>query len=279
MQKLFEILRILRHGPLKGLEPFWLLLGKVYRRMYFLTGATKPVRHSLGGHGPFLLNGHFAFSNFANWGEGHNSAFQKCVKTCRGKKCVFDVGAHIGLVSLPMSVAVGAEGRVYAFEPADSNRGFLLDHIAQNGIDNIEVCSDLVGDSVKEKVKFFEQQQATGMNSVVVRKNSETFRETYKRQCTLDSFCAEKGLRPEVIKIDVEGYELSVLRGAQRLIKECTPVIFLSVHPEEIVLLGEQVTYLVRLIEQMGYRIEDAEGAVPERLVLDEYVLIPLKRG
>lgn len=279
MQKFFEILRLLRHGPLKVLEPFWLLLGKVYRRMYSLTGTTKPVRHFIGGYGPFWLNGHFAFSNFANWGEGHNSAFQRCVETCRGKKCVFDVGAHIGLVSLPMSVAVGAVGSVYAFEPADSNRGFLMDHIVQNGIENIEVCSALVGDSVKENVKFFEQQQATGMNSVIVRKNSGTFRETYKRQCTLDSFCEERGLRPEVIKIDVEGYELSVLRGAQHLIKECAPLIFLSVHPEEIVLLGEQITDLVSLIEQMGYRIEDAEGAVPERLALDEYVLIPLQRG
>lgn len=100
----------------------------------------------IGPFGPFHLNGRFAFSNFDQWGKGHNSAFEACVKACRNAQCVLDIGAHIGLVSLPASRMVASGGRVFAFEPAAGNLRFLHDHKTLNNLTNLEVVESLVGE-------------------------------------------------------------------------------------------------------------------------------------
>ena len=70
------------------------------------------VSHRVGPYGPFRLDGHFAFSDFEHWGAvGHHRGFETCVEAARGARCVLDVGAHIGLVSLPASRALAPGGR------------------------------------------------------------------------------------------------------------------------------------------------------------------------
>ena len=233
----------------------------------------------VGPYGPFRFNSHFAFSDFENWGGGHNAGFEACVEMCRGKRCVFDVGAHIGLVSLPMSSVLGDGGKVYAFEPADANRNFLLDHIAKNQAKNIEVNGCLVGDNDRNRVQFFELASASGVNSVVVPSNDNAYIVTHKSQITLDTFCAERSLKPEVIKIDVEGSELSVLRGAHQTLEACGPTIFLSVHPRHLGLLGETTEALGALIEGLGYECRNIDGSPAGDLVFGEYLLIHKTRA
>lgn len=53
-------------------------------------------------------------------------------------------------------------------------------------------------------------------------------------QVTLDDWCAEHGIRPDVLTIDVEGSELRVLRGADRLLYEDHPTVFVSIHTDEV---------------------------------------------
>ncbi len=96
-------LRHLRHGPLERLGPVWTALGDLYRTGLTVTGASRPTAHRIGGYGPFLLHGEFAFSDFEHWGWGHNRGFALCIEACRGKRCIVDVGAHIGLVTPPTS--------------------------------------------------------------------------------------------------------------------------------------------------------------------------------
>ena len=57
---------------------------------------------------------------------------------------MLDIGAHIGLVSLPLSTVVATDGTVYAFEPATGNNAYLFQHLAMNKISNVEVVSNLV---------------------------------------------------------------------------------------------------------------------------------------
>ena len=268
-------LRGLRHGPLRNLDPLWRVLGRLYRLGFRVLGARGAVRTRIGPYGPYRLNGLFAFSDFEHWGGGHNDAFEACIEACRHKNCVIDVGAHVGLVALPMSDVVAADGRVHCFEPADANRQLLAEHAALNGRVNIEIVPALVGAQVAESVPFHEMATPTGMNARVVRKNPASFRKTCRRQVTLDAFCAERGLAPEVIKIDVEGAELDVLAGARQTIARCRPLIFLSVHPREIELMGQDVGALVRLLDEYGYDCHDAEGVQVTNFALREYVLTP----
>jgi FkbM family methyltransferase len=253
----------------------WVALGQLYRWLFSTFGFSRPIMSRIGPYGPFRLNGMFAFSDFENWGGGHNDAFALCVEACRGKKCVLDVGAHIGLVALPMASIVAPQGRVICFEPAQANRNLLVEHAALNGFSNIEVVPALVGAESLAAVRFFEMDQPTGMNTIAAPKDPKNYHESHCRQISLDSFCAERGVAPEVIKIDVEGAELGVLRGARDVLRRFQPAIFLSVHPREIAALNESVDGLVALVEDLGYQLRDVHGREPGRLELREYVLAP----
>jgi len=268
-------LRHLRHGPLKRWDPAWTALGRLYRFMFRKLGFHRSVETRIGPYGPFRLNGLFAFSNFENWGHAHNDGFKFCIEACRGKNCVLDVGAHIGLVALPAASVVAPQGRVICFEPARINRDLLVEHMIRNGFSNITVVPCIVGDTPLAAVSFFEMDEPTGMNSIAARRDQHNYHETVCEQISLDDYCNAHGLKPDVIKIDVEGAEIGVLQGARAIIAKYHPTIFLSVHPREIVSLGGSLDALAKLVEELGYSLRDVAGRIPQQLQLREYVLRP----
>ncbi|MFQ6016731.1 MAG: FkbM family methyltransferase [Kiloniellaceae bacterium] len=272
---MLALIRRARHGPLRGWAPMWTILGRLYRGTLDTLNLRTTVTMRIGPYGPFKLDGRFAFSNYEAWGGGKNAGFQACVEASSGARCVLDVGAHIGLVSLPMSRAVAPGGRVYVFEPADFNRALLRRHVALNGADNIEVVGDLVGERDENEVAFYEKDADTGLNTVAVRPGQSSFFKTRKRQICLDTFCERRGLEPDVIKIDVEGAEVGVLRGAVRTLRRFRPIIFLSVHPRQLRLLGHDVAELSRLIGEFGYDCRSVSGSEVSELEGQEYLLQP----
>ena len=264
----------LRHGRLKRFKFIWTMLRPVYRSVIrFMPGFT--VAKKIGPYGPFKLNRRFAFSNFDAWGGNHNRGFQATVEAAGGKSCVMDIGAHIGLVSLPLSTVIAPEGTVYAFEPATANGAYLAQHLKSNNVSNVEIIVDLVGDQELDSVVFFESSDDSGMNTVAETGSHRGYGTTNKRQITLDKFCADRGLIPEIIKIDTEGAEVGILQGAVETLKLHQPIIFLSVHPRHIIELGSTVVDLEQFLENLDYKITDMDGNVVRPLELTEYIVSP----
>jgi FkbM family methyltransferase len=272
---LLSRLRTLRHGPLSFLSPLWVPLGRLYRWAVAKSGRGFVSSHRIGPYGPFRMTGAFAFSDFDHWGGGHNRGFAFCVEASRGKSCVLDVGAHIGLVTLPVSRAVAAHGRVIAFEPSDANAATLREHLRLNAIDNVEIVDALVGDKVLEAVEFFEHSGVSGMNSRAPVKSDGSYTETRHPQTTLDAFCAANRLKPEVVKIDVEGAEFAVLEGAREILSSAHPIVVVSIHPTHLRVLGREPEELHDLAAALGYTVTDIDGRPVDVFRLDEYVLTP----
>lgn len=273
---ILKILRSLRHGPLSSLRPMWNLAGTGYRKLVTALDMGPSGRSMVGSHGPFFFHPQYAFSDFSSWGGAHNDGFEECVQACHGKKCVFDIGAHVGLVSMPISKVIHSDGVVCAFEPAKRNNHLLRFHLKQNEIGNVEVFDLLVGQESADEVEFNEQSRDTGMNSLVIKHNPEKYHQTYKKQTSLDDFCQVGGYAPEILKIDVEGAEINVLRGAREVLAKFRPTIFLSVHPTEISLMGQSIDDLVELVDSMGYSIKNIDGSqLTEPMRLREYLVVP----
>jgi FkbM family methyltransferase len=268
-----SLARRLRHGKLRRFNWLWNKLRPLQRRAVKLMPGRTVVQR-IGPYGPFSLDSFFAFSDFEHWGGGHNNGFVATIEACRDKRCVLDVGGHIGLVAMPASQVVDAGGKVYAFEPGTANLRYLRRHLELNHIDNVEVVDALVGDQHGDTV-FFEQAGPTGQNSVVVKKNHDLYSQTTRRQITLDAFCDKRALAPDVVKIDVEGAEIMVLRGARQMLARCLPTIFLSVHPHELTLLGSSTAELSELIDQIGYHCQEIDGSPVQSFRLAEYRLVP----
>lgn len=276
---MLSLLRRLRHGPLAGLGPIWTFFGASFRKWARATPIL--IRRRIGPYGPFRLDATFAFSDFDNWGRGHNKAFGICIEACRGKTCVLDVGAHVGLVTLSAASVLGPGGRLFAFEPSAANSRMLRRHLAANGFSAVTVVDAIVGSERSDGVPFFESLGPHGQNSVVFKGEKVLLSEEggYARvlrpQTTLDAFCDQHGCVPEVIKIDVEGAEISVLEGARRTLDRCRPLLILSVHPREISLTGKSLDDLRRVLSELRYEIQDVDGRVAAELRSDEYVVIP----
>jgi FkbM family methyltransferase len=267
----------MRHGPLRRFGPFWTFLGDQWRSVVGVVGGRIAVSHRIGRYGPFRLDGYFAFSDFAHWGGHHNEGFDACIEACRGRRCVFDVGAHIGLVALPMASQIAPAGVVIAFEPATANQQYLKRHIALNDMaSRIRVEPLLVGSKI-EDVAFHEFDHAAGMNTVATGLLRGNVRTRSVRQTTIDAFCAETGLAPEIIKIDVEGAEIGVLEGARETLAKHRPEVFLSVHPRQIAALGRSIEELRAEIVRSGYDCLTMDGAIATEFGLREYRLVPVR--
>lgn len=135
---------------------------------------------------------------------------------------VLDVGAHVGYYTLLSAVLTGPTGRVLAFEPNPANAAFLRRHVAINGLDNVRVEQAAVSDA--EGTARFDFGSGSGTGRLADSGAIEV------RTVTVDGVCAEHGLVPAALKIDVEGAEAAVLRGAAATLERARPVVFLSTH-------------------------------------------------
>ena len=151
---------------------------------------------------------------------------------------VMDVGAHIGFVTLYLAKLVGAAGSVYAFEPGANNLPYLLKNCAPFQNVHIEPCAvgemngttefyleDLSGQNnslVADYAGLLAHEHALGLRAHVDQTNVPI--------TTLDAYCAEHKLAPTFIKIDVEGAEFQVLRGAVSLIETWHPHLLVEMN-------------------------------------------------
>jgi FkbM family methyltransferase len=235
----------------------------------------KGVVKNIGGVGNFLMSPEYTFYNFEEWGRGKNNGFRKLVELAKGKSVVFDIGAHIGICALPISRIIKKGGLYYSFEPAEANRKYIVTHLKMNNIDNVVVVPILVGDKCDDCVEFYESSSDSGMNSLCQLENKGSiYNKVVKEQITLDSFVAKNGCIPGLIKIDVEGAEIGVMRGAKNVLRKYHPEIILSIHPKHFETLGLSVVELMEVIHDLDYQIYNIDGShVKGELESKEYYL------
>lgn len=236
-----------------------------------------PVR--IGTAGTFRIMPELAVGSldYGSWGSGKNSGFASWVDACRGTHAVLDIGAHIGLYTLPASRVLAPDGHCYAFEPAAANVAALERHIALNHCENITIVPMLVGAEDRDAVPFFEQSSVVGMNSVVATDQTARYPRTVRPQTTLDTYCTAHRIAPDVVKIDVEGGELGVLDGARAILASARPRVWLSVHPRHLACLGTSTDALAACIAELGYRVTAKDGNPADVRTTTEVILEPLR--
>jgi FkbM family methyltransferase len=149
------------------------------------------------------------------------------IAIANGARLVVDVGANTGLYSL-VACAAGAR-RVIAFEPVEESAARIRENAARNNFTGrMDVREEVVGDLsglTRFHVPFGPTPSSASMNPEGFRHLPG--RTVEKRVITLDEVLRD-GPAVDVIKIDVEGFEDVVLRGARGVIERDMPVVFLE---------------------------------------------------
>lgn len=145
----------------------------------------------------------------------------------------YDVGAHIGILSLVAARLVGTHGEVFAFEADPANAARVEEHARRNGLTQIHVVPCAVWSSCgRLRFERASEQSSLNQGAVATEQAAITERIIDVQAITLDAFSQEH-VPPDLIKIDVEGAEAAVLRGSERIFTTKRPLLICEVHHED----------------------------------------------
>lgn len=187
-----------------------------------------------------------AARNFLDFEPEFLEAFKQVAQQAR---VVYDIGGYIGLYSLT-AAAYNPVAEVYCFEAQSENFQAISRNARANDCDSIHVFQTLLGDRESTRLPFTRAGQTGRVASGQVdERNCESCAST-----TLDSLVAAEDLPgPDLVKIDVEGYEAHVLRGMEGILTQFKPTVLLEVHPHLLQQHGESSDEVDRLMASQGY--------------------------
>lgn len=179
-----------------------------------------------------------------------------------------DVGANIGFISTYV-ISVLPDTKIFAFEPGENQRKLFEKTVSENRLSNITVIGKALGDAVGEVTFHVHDPRQAALDGLHDTHRRGLTTPVKVPMTTLDSWWESAG-KPKisVIKIDTEGAELLVLRGAQTCISICKPVIFLEIEPLNLAAYPYNEKDIKSYIENMGYSLvalnKDTYCARPE---------------
>ena len=182
---------------------------------------------------------------------------------------VLDVGANIGYFSLLASNRVGPTGVIHAFEPEPLNFRILRKNLSANDCRNVEIWACALSDYTGTQPLYLSRSNL-GRHSFAFRNVPATSAAVQVRTRTMDDFCddvIEDGPLT-LVKIDVEGAEGRVLRGAGRLLARENVTVWFELWPEGLSNSGSDPEELLRWLDGYGFHagLYDDVRLTPVRL-------------
>jgi FkbM family methyltransferase len=162
------------------------------------------------------------------YGTWEPKVIRAVIETVRPGMIVIDIGAHIGYYSLLFAKLVGLKGRVFAFEPLPGNFALLEKNVLLNNLRNIHVQNQAVFSCTQEiTITAPDDQPNPGSGSML----NETGHKQYRvNAISMDDYCESLTLKPDILKMDVEGSEYDVLMGAKKTINQYRPKLLIELH-------------------------------------------------
>ena len=160
-----------------------------------------------------------------------------------------DIGANIGMISLHARYLVGATGSVICFEPNPECANVLDEHMAMNGILNVNVRRCALAET-SGILTLSLTSEHTG--TATLAKVSGAVRSLSVPVCVGDEELI--GIVPRLIKIDVEGFELQVLKGLKKTLIQHKPFIITELVQDHLNRAGSSISEVSEFLIDIGYK-------------------------
>jgi FkbM family methyltransferase len=198
--------------------------------------------------------------------ETEEVAFMRSV--LRPGDTALDVGAHIGFFAIQMAAIVGREGQVHAFEPLATNAELLERSAAENHFrDRMFIHPCAVGSESGSATLTYAAETLNTGGAYLLRDETEApigQLKTTVRLVALDDVEIRHPVR--FIKMDVEGAEPQVVRGAMQMLRADRPIILSELHATQLARASATtIPEFVSLLRSLGYQPRDLSGTPVER--------------
>lgn len=263
---IYELARKIRHlEALSDQEWVWTLLRKPYH--FLIDPLGKGVKVRLAGIQAARIPANM--TGKADWESYEKDTLLKYFAWLESKKnpLILDIGSSFGVFTLA-ALANNPKAEVLAFEP-DLGSLWALQHLVKAYSKNrLTVIQGLVSERQGKETRLDEQSEITARELAKLRDKERIASTRYiclndPASGTVPVFSLDELLRdhkyekrPILLKIDVEGAELMVLRGAKEMIRKYRPDILLSAHPPALPTYGHSMEDLEKEITLSGYQIE-----------------------
>ena len=208
----------------------------------------------------FLVDNGIEAEKIALVDEVEEEILRTLLDELRPGDVVFDVGGNIGLFSLPAAAKLRAlGGRVVSFEPAPLWYRRLCENASLNALDNVDCHNVGLSDRAFTAEMVMRDLQGSGMGSIKTdfagKLDAADVRSVPVSIVAGEAYMEAKGLSaPNIVKIDVEGAELGVLRGLANVLQRDTcRLLLIEVHPAYLDEPDERVT---EVLESYGFTVE-----------------------
>ena len=254
-------------------------LGRWSGKMIFLVAPNKDGIFDIKGHKMALAaDGAYPPADMAmgRYEPETTRLFESVIKP---GMAVMDVGAHVGYFTLLAARYVGPSGKVFAFEPEPDNYAFLKSNIERNEYKNITANQKAASDSVGT-VDLYQSNLDTGSHSIYGNSGRHAKGTVSVDSTTIDEFLETQNWpQIDLIKIDVEGGEMAVLEGMQRMLSRPNrPTMIVEFCPFLIESSGFEPADLLAKLGELGYRltiINEDQGLLPfEDLGIPQFVSV-----
>ena len=201
------------------------------------------------------------FARLVETGEYEPEAIRILKEHVSPNRDAIDVGANIGFFTCLLATSLNS-GRVLAAEPTPGAHKRLVANVARNDLSQKVIVfngalADKPGILEIEFIEDREEFSSLGGISHYSVRNDQNRTRIPVNVSTIDQLVLENGLNPGLIKIDVEGAEGLVLRGAAETLKKFRPVVFAEFSRELLAAKGFKAETVVAELQALGYTVTD----------------------
>lgn len=224
-----------------------------------LIGATAIVKSIPQFKGTFELDVRSNVTRMLIEGDYESSLKQIVASVLEESDHFVDIGANIGLYTTLASHLVGSSGKVLSIEPEPFVSGLLQNNIRRNKLDNVSIFSGAVMDKTGE-IHFNSVEgcpEYSSLGSIVHPHAPRSISQITVKGDTLDNLLNMYEVNPKLIKIDVEGAELLVLKGATKTLSQLRPVIICEADDRLLEQLNSKSEDIARVFMDFDYKIYD----------------------
>ncbi|HEY8937846.1 MAG TPA: FkbM family methyltransferase, partial [Cyclobacteriaceae bacterium] len=158
------------------------------------------------------------------------------------------------------------------FEPDSDSFDSLQKSVNRNEFKNIKLFKTALGAEAGTAELFKVYVNNPGANRILSQKPDKETKSEIVEIATLDSFYQKEIFKKiDLIKIDVEGFELFVLRGARQLIDKWKPILFIELADVNLKQQNCSAVEVIEFVEGLGYHVLDAQTMLPIERKTTEY--------